>query len=229
MSFMVMSPLRLKSLSTTRSFSILCLWRIFFDSSRLMPSLTVTRFSFVMTFFTFSSRFVSNRRSLLVMMPTSFFPFVTGIPEIWYFAMRSKVSLIFWSGEMVMGSTIIPLSDFLTFSTSWACSATPIFLWMMPIPPSWARQIAVFDSVTVSMAALRMGICSRIEGVRGAETSTSAGMILLEEGASRTSSNVSPSWKSYGPFPGIFHLILVNWTTLCNSIVYILMRTVVYR
>jgi len=161
-SLMVIRPLRLKRPSTTKSFSILCLWRMAFDSSKVIFSLTVTRFSFVITFSTVSSRFVSNRKSRFVIIPTSFFPFVTGIPDILYRAISSMASLIFCSGRIVMGSTIIPLSDFLTFSTSWACSSTPIFLWIMPIPPSWAMQIAAFASVTVSIAALRIGMFSLI-------------------------------------------------------------------
>ncbi|GIW55746.1 MAG: hypothetical protein KatS3mg082_2150 [Nitrospiraceae bacterium] len=56
-------------------------------------------------------------------MPTSFPFFVTGMPEIRYFAIRLCASRIVWSGEIVMGSRIIPLSDFLTLSTSAAWSA----------------------------------------------------------------------------------------------------------
>jgi len=197
MSLMVINPLRLKFSSTTSSFSILCLWSIFFDSSRLIPSFTVTRFSFVITFSTFSSKFVSNRKSLFVIMPASFPPLVTGMPEILYLAIRSSTSFILRSGDIVMGSTIIPLSDFLTFSTSWACSSMPIFLWIIPMPPSWAMHIAVLASVTVSMAALRRGICSFMAFVRYVDTSISLGIVLLRDGSRRTSSNVSPSLISF--------------------------------
>ena len=64
-----------------------------------------------------------------------------------------------WS---VIGSTIIPLSERLTFLTSFACSAMDIFLWIKPIPPSWAIATAMAYSVTVSMAAETSGILSEI-------------------------------------------------------------------
>ena len=57
-----------------------------------------------------------------------------------------------------MGFTTIPLSDFLTFTTSRAWSSIGIFLCIIPIPPSLAMVIAVCDSVTVSIAALTSGM-----------------------------------------------------------------------
>ena len=47
MSLTVMRPFRLKSRSTTRSFSTLCLWRISLASSRVVPTETVMRSFFV--------------------------------------------------------------------------------------------------------------------------------------------------------------------------------------
>ena len=44
-----------------------------------------------------------------------------GTPEILYFCMTSSASETFASGDMVTGSTIMPLSDRFTLSTSLAC------------------------------------------------------------------------------------------------------------
>ena len=46
------------------------------------------------------------------------------------------------------------------------------FLWMMPMPPCWAIAMASRFSVTVSIAALRMGTLSRMRRVRRELTST---------------------------------------------------------
>ncbi len=71
-----------------------------------------------------------------------------------------------------MGSTIIPLSERLTRSTSSACSSIGRFLWMMPMPPCCARAMARLASVTVSMAALARGTFSRMLRVNRDDTST---------------------------------------------------------
>ena len=68
--------------------------------------------------------------------------------------MISFTSPTVWPVRTVIGSTIIPDSDFLTFCTSMACSSMDMFLWIMPMPPSRAMVMAVRCSVTVSMAAL---------------------------------------------------------------------------
>ena len=57
-------------------------------------------------------------------MPTSRPFFVTGKPEMPYLFMISWASEIFCSGATVIGSVIMPLSNFLTFSTSAACAQT---------------------------------------------------------------------------------------------------------
>ena len=44
-----------------------------------------------------------------------------GTPEILYFRMTSSASETFSSGDMVTGSTIMPLSERFTLSTSSAC------------------------------------------------------------------------------------------------------------
>ncbi len=57
----------------------------------------------------------------------------------------------------VTGSMIIPLSARFTFLTFIACCSMVIFLCKTPIPPSCAMAIAIFDSVTVSIAAETIG------------------------------------------------------------------------
>ena len=64
---------------------------------------------------------VSKRRSRLVRIPTSFPFLVMGTPEILYFRMTSRASETLASGAMVTGSTIMPLSERFTLSTSLAC------------------------------------------------------------------------------------------------------------
>ena len=49
------------------------------------------------------------------------------------------------------------------------------FLCMTPIPPCLARAIAISDSVTVSIAALMIGIFNLIFFVKNVEQSTSFG------------------------------------------------------
>ena len=97
------------------------------------------------------------------------------------------------SGLIVIGSAIIPLSYFLTFSTSWAWAVILRLRWMMPMPPAWAMAIAVRASVTVSIAALTSGTLSLIERVRAVAMSASLGMKSDAAGISNTSSKVSPS------------------------------------
>ena len=59
----------------------------------------------------------------------------------------------------------MPDSERLTLSTSPACAANDRFLWMTPMPPFCARQMAVSCSVTVSIAAETSGISSVISRV----------------------------------------------------------------
>ena len=125
--------------------------------SRVVPRGAVMRRSLVITSETLRFIRVSNRKSRLVRMPTSFWPLMTGTPEMRYFFIKSRASDIFASGVMVMGSMIMPLSDFFTLSTSSACRSMGRALWMKPSPPSWARAMASLASVTVSMAALTRG------------------------------------------------------------------------
>jgi len=85
--------------------------------SSVVPTGTVTRFSLVMTSEMGRSKRFSKRRSRLVRMPTSLPPLVTGTPEMRNRLMSSQAAEMGWSGPMVMGSTIMPLSLRLTRST----------------------------------------------------------------------------------------------------------------
>ena len=116
---------------------------------------------------------------------------VIGTPEMRYFFISSSASKIRFSGESVIGLTIMPLSERLTRSTSDACSSGDRFLWMTPMPPCCAMAIARRDSVTVSMAALSSGTLTRMFRVTHDVTSTSLGMTVECRGTSSTSSKVS--------------------------------------
>ena len=109
--------------------------------------------------------------------------------------MTSIASWIFWSGDMVIGLTIMPLSERFTLSTSSAWASMVRFLWMTPRPPCWASAMAIRESVTVSIAALRSGMFRGIFRVSRVEMSTSEGMTSLLSGCRSTSSNVSASLK----------------------------------
>ena len=65
------------------------------------------------------------------------------------------------SGDMVIGSTIMPDSERLTLSTSAAWRAIVRLRCTIPMPPLRAMQIAVSCSVTVSIAAETSGMCER--------------------------------------------------------------------
>ena len=86
-----------------------------------------------------------------------------------------------------------PFSERFTMSTCSACMSMGMLLWMTPMPPSRAMAMAMRYSVTVSIAALMMGVLSLIFFVRYVERSTSVGRTLLSAGTSRTSSKVNPS------------------------------------
>ena len=101
-----------------------------------MPTGTVTRFSLVIYSDTLDEVSLTKRKSLLVKIPHNLPFFTTGIPEILYFVISSQASPIVWSGSIVIGSTIIPLSERFTLSTSSACFSIDIFLWIKPRPPT---------------------------------------------------------------------------------------------
>ena len=172
MSLMVIRPFRVPSPLTTSSFSMRLSCRSCFDFSSGVPSGMVTSSSVVIRERMDFSISVSKRRSRLVRMPTSFFPWVMGMPEMLYFLITSNASLIFWSGCMVMGSGIMTLTERLTFSTILRCKSGVRFRWMMPMPPSCARAMARLASVTVSMGELTRGQFNWIFCVNRVLTST---------------------------------------------------------
>jgi len=145
--------------STTGSFSILCACKICDASARLVFLVVVIRFSPVMTSAMALSIFCWNLRSRLVTIPIrKLFASTTGMPPILYSFIRLRASLTVPSLRMVMGSWIITLSALFTRLTWRACSSRGMFLWITPIPPSLAMVMASCSSVTVSMAADRMGM-----------------------------------------------------------------------
>src|SRR5256886_15203544 len=104
-------------------------------------------------------------------------------------------SRIVWSGEIVTGFRIMPLSDFLTLSTSAAWSAAESTRWMIPMPPSRAIAMASLASVTVSMAALMTGMLIVMRRDNCVRVSVSAGTTEDLAGTNATSSKVSPTGK----------------------------------
>ena len=126
---------------------------------------------------TFKSRLSTNLKSLLVTMPTNLLLSTIGTPEILYFFVIILISAIDIVGEAVTGSFTIPLSYFLTNLICLACSSIDIFLCIIPIPPSPASVIAIWDSVTVSIAADNIGVCSWIFLVKLVLKITSVGRI----------------------------------------------------
>ena len=189
--------------STTSNFSIRCVCRISFASSRLIPGQAVTRLSLVITSETSRSSRFSKRRSRLVKIPTSLSSLMTGNPDIWERSMISCAWAIVVSGVTVMGLIMTPLSCFLTLAISAAWAGIPRLRWITPRPPACAMAMAVRASVTVSIAALTKGVFRRIVRVTWVETSASFGKKSDSPGKRRMSSKVRPSGISTGSI-GIF-------------------------
>ena len=131
------------------------------------------------------------------MMPMSLPLSQMGTPEMRYLAMSSSASARVWPGPSQKGLVMTPFSLRLTMSTCSAWAPMDIFLWMMPMPPSRARAMAMRTSVTVSMAALITGMFRRIFRVSWVCRSMSAGRTLLSAGTSSTSSKVRPCFKNF--------------------------------
>ena len=117
----------------------------------------------------------------------------TGTPEMRNFAMRASASSRVLSGPREKGFVMTPFSERFTISTCSACASIGMLLWMTPMPPSRAIAMAMRYSVTVSIAALMMGVLSLMVLVRLVDRSTSVGRTLLSAGTSSTSSKVRPS------------------------------------
>ena len=118
---------------------------------------------------------------------------VTGNPDTFCCSMSEVAIATVSSGLSVMGSEMMPFSVRLTFATSRACCSIEMFLWMMPIPPSWAMDMASLDSVTVSMGADTSGIFNSMFRVSRVEVLVSSGVTSLYCGTRKTSSKVMPS------------------------------------
>src|SRR5713226_10197258 len=170
-----------------------CFCRMRSASSSVVPTATVTRFSFVITEPTSCAWFFSNRRSRLVRIPVSREPRVTGRPEILYLFMISSACRSVMSGEIVTGSTIMPLSERFTRSTSSPCRSMGMLRCIIPMPPCRAMAMARRDSVTVSMAAEASGMFIGSLRAKFVVVSTSVGSTDDLPGRSSTSSKVRPS------------------------------------
>ena len=175
-SFIVTRPDKSWFLSRTNTFSILLLYINCITSSCEKPSLTVTNLSNgVIIEETSASIFSAYLKSLPVTIPFNLPSSTTGIPEILNLLVRFFNSSIEFFELIVTGSLTIPLSYFFTAFTSIAWSSIELFLWITPIPPASASEIAIFDSVTVSIAADNNGIFKTILLVSFDEISTSLG------------------------------------------------------
>ena len=192
-SLMVIRPHSSYLSFTMGSFSMRWRARMALASSSVVPTGAVIRFSLVITSPIWRLSSVSKRRSRLVRMPTRRLFSVMGTPLMRYLLIISLASAIRCVGDRKKGSVITPCSLRFTLSTCAACSAMVIFLWITPIPPSRASAMAILASVTVSMAAERMGIFSLILLVSWMDKSASLGSTSLLRGTSKTSSNVRPS------------------------------------
>src|SRR6266545_4821181 len=195
MSLIVTSPFSSKASFTMSSFSMRWRWSSSFASSIVTPTRAVMR-SFVITCSTRCSRFFSKRRSRFVRMPTSRPRWTTGMPLIPCSRMRPTARWMGAFGSIVTGSATTADSNFLTFTTSDACSSTVRFLWTNPSPPAAAMAIAMRASVTVSIAADTIGMLIWMLRVSRVDVSTDFGSTSDSAGRSRTSSNVSASRRS---------------------------------
>ena len=126
---------------------------------------------------TFVFEFSTNLKSLLVTIPIRFLLSTIGTPDI---PNRSVILLISETVEFALAVTglfMTPLSYFFTNLTCLAWSSIDKFLCMIPIPPSLASVIAIFDSVTVSIAADTIGVFNSIDLVKKDDKFTFTGKI----------------------------------------------------
>ena len=170
--------------------------RISFALARLTLGLAVTGF-LVITERIFTVMSLTVRRSRLVSIPTSLPLERMGKPLTLLRARSSKAADTGSSASRVTGLVTIPDCQRLTLRTSSAWSSTLMFLWIMPRPPCRAREIAKGAVVTVSIAALIIGMLSLILGASWVLTSVWDGKTEDSAGTSRTSSNVRASGKSF--------------------------------
>src|SRR5712671_354526 len=107
--------------------------------------------------------------------------------------MSDSASASVASGPMVSGFTTMPDSNFFTWRTWAAWWSGSRLRWITPMPPACAMAIAIWASVTVSMAEARIGMLTVISRVMRLRTSASDGNTSDRPGCSNTSSNVRAS------------------------------------
>ena len=95
------------------------------------------------------------------------------------------------SGPMVTGLTTMPDSNFLICRTCSACSAGVKLRWITPMPPACAIAMASLASVTVSIAADRIGTLRSMSPAMRVLMSVPPGMTSEWPGCRSTSSKVS--------------------------------------
>lgn len=143
----------------------------------------------VMTSRTCRLRSVSKAMSRLVTMPSSLpAPSVTGTPLMRNLAHRASASPRVASGWMVMGLATMPDSERFTRSTWLAWSSMDRLRCRTPTPPWRAMEMAIRDSVTLSMAAESSGMLTRTLREMRDEVSTAFGSTAEAPGSSSTSS-----------------------------------------
>ena len=134
-------------------------------------------------------------------MPT----LIISAPELYNFFAASPVAIfptqigIFLVILLIFDNifnTFSPTINFLcfTFLISKDCFFISKFLCMIPIPPSLAIAIAIFDSVTVSIAEVKKGTLREIFLVNCIEMFVLEGKIFEYLGSNKTSSKVRASF-----------------------------------
>ena len=201
MSRIVMRPARQPSASTSSSFCTRASLRIASAASRVVSGEAVTRLLLVIMGPTRLSleplrNFMSRRVRMPATRPRLVPSRVTGNPETFCSSISVSALDTLSSGLRVIGSLMTPFSLLLTFATSRAWTEGERVLWMIPIPPSWAKAMAKADSLTVSMGADTSGIFKGMLRLRRVEVSALSGVTSLYSGISRTSSKVTPSWMT---------------------------------
>lgn len=127
--------------------------------------------------------------SRLVTMPSNFLlPSVTGTPLMRNLAHRASASASVASGCTVIGSVTMPDSERFTRSTWLTWSSTERLRCSTPTPPCRAIEIAMRDSVTLSIAAESSGMFTRTLREMRDEVSTALGSTSDAPGSSSTSS-----------------------------------------
>ena len=134
------------------------------------------------------SDFKNGLTSLLEIIPTIFSFSITGRPLTDSFSIMSWTVSMEDSGLIVTTSRTVMSSALLTFLTSSTCASWVMLRWITPTPPSWASAIAKLASVTVSIAALIIGMFNWMSLVKFTLVSTSFASIQEALGTNKKSS-----------------------------------------